>query len=158
MTDRPFHRTQKPEAQGFDEVRIVCKPYFKTSGLSGDEWRTRYITEFYRNGKIVETNYSGHTSMDSAVHLLNASYYTALDSGKGYFAGEGDVCDQEGCAEPATVHLEQIKTGCGRCGTVKEPEYSRPWRAFCEEHSKRGDSRLDDMDANYAKLDKRPDL
>ncbi len=158
MTDRLFHRTQKPEAQGFDEVRIVCVPYFKESDLSGSEWRTRYYTRFYRNGNLIDENCSGHTSLDHAVHLLSHTYAEALDHGRGYFAGEGNYCDQEGCAKLATVYLEQIKTGCGRCGTVKESEYSRPWRAFCEDHSTRGDSRLDDMDANYVKLDKRPDL
>lgn len=154
--NKPYHRALKPEAQGFDEIRIRCENYYKTSGLSGSEWRTRYITEFYRNGHLVETNYSGHTSMDAAVHLLSHTYHTALDSGKGYFAGEGDYCDQDGCRETATVYLEQIKEGCGHCGAVKEPEYSRPWRAFCDKHKVRGDSRLDDMDENYIQMDRKP--
>lgn len=151
-----LRRNQKPDAQAFDEIRIITVPRFKDSELSGSEWRISAQTQFMRNGVVMHK--TGARDVETAIRLLNYHFLEACDHGKGYFAGEGDICDQEGCAEPATVYLEQIKTGCGRCGTVKEPEYSRPWRAFCEEHSKRGDSHLDDMDTNYAKLDKRPGL
>lgn len=29
----------RPDAQAFDEIRIVTVPRYKQSGLSGDEWR-----------------------------------------------------------------------------------------------------------------------
>jgi hypothetical protein len=77
---------------------------------------------------------------------------SACDNGLGYFAGEGDICDQEGCQNTATVTLEQIKEGCSRCGNVKAPEYSRPVRKFCDRHKRRGDSSLDDMDEHYKEI------
>lgn len=156
MTDaKPFRRDLKPQAAGFDKIEISCEPYLKQSGLSGSEWRTRYCTRFYRNGQQVHENF-GHTSLNSAVNLLTYTYYEALDNGQGYFAGEGDFCDQEGCAEKATVWLEKTIEGCGRCGGQNVDTFSRPYRGFCEKHSYRGDSRLDDMDERYTRLESKP--
>lgn len=148
-------RAQKPDAQGFDEIRIRTEPYFKESGLSGDEWRIRVYTEFYRKGNLVHTN-NGHTSMDYAVWLLSHSYIEALDNGYGYFAGESDYCDQEGCSNKATITYECKESGCGRCGNVEAPKWSRPYRKFCERHKRRGDSSLDDMDAHYSAIETPP--
>ncbi len=145
-----LRRAQKPDAQAFDEIRITTVPRFKESGLSGDEWRISALTQFMRNGVVVHE--TGARNIETAVRLLDYHFLEACDNGKGFFAGEGDICDQEGCANPATVSLEQTKEGCGRCGTVKAPEYSRPFRKFCDHHKHRGDSSLDDMDANYKEL------
>lgn len=153
--EKKLTRAQKPAAQAFDEIKIICEPYFKQSGLSGDEWRTRYYTEFYRKGNLIHRN-EGHTSLDSAVHLLSHTYLEAIDNGNGFFDGEGNYCDQEGCKEIAIIQLEQTKQGCDRCGEVSEPKFSRLYRTFCEKHSVRGDSRLDDMDINYIKLETKP--
>lgn len=147
MEDRPLRRAQKPDAQAFDEIRITTVPRFKESGLSGDEWRISASTQFFRNGVVVHE--TGARNIETAAHLLSYHLLEACDNGKGFFAGESDICDQEGCANPATVSLEIIKEGCGRCGTVKDTEYSRPFRKFCDRHKHRGDSSLDDMDKHY---------
>jgi hypothetical protein len=147
MTDSSLRRDQKPNAQGFDEIRIVTVPRFKDSGLSGSEWRISTTTQFLRNGVVVHE--TGARDVETAAHLLSYHLLEAYDHGKGYFAGEGDICDQEGCSNKATVSLEKIKEGCGKCGTVKVPEYSRPFRKFCDAHKRRGDSDLDDQDDCY---------
>lgn len=145
-----LRRAQKPDAQAFDEIRITTVPRFKESELSGDEWRISAKTEFMRNGVVVHE--TGARNVETAVRLLDYHFLEACDHGKGYFAGEGDICDQEGCANPATVSLEQIVEGCGRCGTTKAPEHSRPFRKFCNRHKERGNSSLDDMDESYKDL------
>jgi hypothetical protein len=145
-------RAQKPDAQAFDEIRITTVPRFKESGLSGDEWRISALTQFYRKGKMVHQ--TAHGNIEYAVRLLDHDFLSACDNGIGYFAGEGDICDQEGCQDAATVTLEQTKEGCSRCGNVKEPEYSRPFRKFCDRHKRRGNSSLDDMDDHYKEITK----
>ncbi len=145
-------RDLKPDAQAFDEIRIVTVPRFKQSGLSGDEWRISAKIQFYRNGVAVHEEHGGR-DVQTTVHLLGYYYLNAIDNGKGHYGGEGDFCDQEGCAERATVILEKLKEGCGRCGTVKDAGlYSRPFRKFCERHKRRGDSSLDDNDNNYKQI------
>lgn len=146
--DKKYRRALKPDAQPFDEIRIVTRPYFKNSGLSGSEWRTRFYTQLYRKGNLVFED-EGYTSLESAVHLLSHTYLSAIDNGKGYFAGEADYCDQEGCSNKANVIYECLREGCGACGNTKEPEFFIPYRQFCHQHCVRGDSRLDDMDEHY---------
>jgi len=46
-------RALRPDAQAFDEVRIVTVPRYKTSGMSGDEWRISATIQFMRKGRIV---------------------------------------------------------------------------------------------------------
>jgi hypothetical protein len=93
-----------------------------------------------------------------------AEYYTACDEGHGYFAGEEDFCDQEGCAEKATVTYKVKK----RFSKENPHEWNEPipesWgvyvRRFCAKHSRRGDCAFDDADANYELIDgetKEPD-
>ena len=41
-------RDLKPDAQAFDAVRITTVPRYKTSGLSGDEWRISAHVELLR--------------------------------------------------------------------------------------------------------------
>lgn len=152
--DKHFTRALKPDAQAFDEVRITTVPRFKQSGLSGDEWRISALTQFMRKGKVVHE--TGARNIETAVRLLDYHFLEACDHAKGYFAGEGDICDQEGCSNIATIMLEQIKEGCGRCGTMREPQYHRPFRKFCDEHKYRGTSSLDDMDEHYKQMPQPP--
>ena len=150
--DSKLQRAQKPDAQAFDEVRITTVPRYKQSGLSGDEWRISALTQFMRNGKVIHE--TGARNVETAIRLLDYHFLEACDNALGYFAGEGNICDQEGCASEATVSLEQIKEGCGRCGAVTEPKYSRPFRKFCDKHKRRGDSSLSDMDEYYKEINR----
>lgn len=146
-----FSRDIKPDAQAFDEIRIITVPRFKESELSGSEWRISSRTEFYRKGKPVHE--VTHSNIEYACRLLDHDFIMAIEDGKAFYAGEEEYCDQEGCQNKAVIKLEKLKEGCVRCGSVKEPEYSRPYRQFCEQHKNRGDSCLDDMDENYKILE-----
>src|SRR5689334_5105636 len=96
------HRAIKPDAQPFDRVELVTIPRWKTSGLSGDEWRISIEARFYRKGQLVHSTYCGH-DMNGAVAQIQWRFIEAVDSGKAYYAGEGNTCDQEGCEQKATV-------------------------------------------------------
>lgn len=144
----------RPDAQPFDEIRIRVIPRFKESELSGSEWRISMLMEFYRKGEIKHTSSCGG-KMEYAAGLLYARLTEAQDNGKGYFAGDGIHCDQEGCNEKA-VYLMRLKkrycVGGGNCGQEKKENFhffSVDHRCFCERHKHRGNSDLEDNDNNY---------
>jgi len=136
----------RPDAQAFDEVRLVTKPRYKISGLSGDEWRISVEVQFYRKGKLQHT--TSYSKMEYACGFLYAAYEEAISEGKAYFAGDGIHCDQEGCSKPCTVTYVRKKHFCQE-GHEHLPSELQMLRHFCEEHRVRGDCGLDDADANY---------
>jgi hypothetical protein len=144
-------RALKPDAQAFDEVRITTIPRYKTSGLSGDEWRISAKIQFMRKGRVVHE--SGASTIEHACGFLMAEFYRAIDDGKGYYAGEDDLCDQEGCSEQATVTY-RVKKRFSRDNPFEWNEELKELtvRKFCARHSKRGDCGFDDADANYELL------
>jgi len=147
MLGEKLNRALKPDAQAFDEIRVYTVPRFKDSELSGSEWRISATVELWRKGKMVfDTSFR---NVETAAQLMAHTYMSACDNGKGFFAGEGDICDQEGCKENAAVTLEIIQEGCGACGHSKAPEYRKQYRMFCDRHKRRGDSSLDDSDSCY---------
>lgn len=142
-----LQRAMKPDAQGFDEIRIVTAPRFKESELSGDEWRISSVIQFYRKGVLVhEAN--GGRNVESATMLLGHAFLTACDDALGYFAGERDACDQEGCSSRGTIAL-RLKKGFNRDGTERPLSRGGEYRLFCGRHRVRGDCGLEDADDNY---------
>lgn len=135
----------RPDAQAFDEIRIVTVPRYKESELSGDEWRISASIQFYRKGEMVHE--SGCRNVEAAVTMLGGEYLRAIDNAKGHFGGDGIHCDQEGCSAPAIIRYSMKAEYC-RAG--HKSEVSRPtYRHFCERHHVRGDCGLDDADRNY---------
>jgi len=143
---KPARRSLRPDAQAFDEVRITTNPRWKESELSGDEWRISGHIQFLRKGKICHER--SFRNVETACGFAYAEYMRGIDEGKAYFAGEGDICDQEGCAEPATIAYQK-KFDYNSDGDKKEIKYSTEVRKFCKKHSCRGDCGLDDADDNY---------
>ena len=149
-------RALKPDAQPFDRIEIVTVPRWKESGFSGDEWRISARVIFYRKGrKVHEVDYG--RNVEAACNAMGYLHANACDDGKGYFAGEGNFCDQEGCSEPATVTYALKEKFCNeghphpiastRLG-VDVPTV----RKFCDRHENRGDCGLEDADRNYVML------
>ncbi len=136
----------RPDAQAFDEIRIVTIPRYKQSGLSGDEWRIHAEAQFYRKGKLIFSK--GCRNVQTACGLLFAWHVEAQDDGKAYFAGDGLTCDQEGCHEPATVRYRLVRAFC-QAGHENDPSDVSALRHFCDQHKTRGDCGLDDADQNY---------
>ena len=153
MIGKKEHRALKPDAQAFDEVRITTVPRYKTSGLSGDEWRISAHIEFLRNGVVQYTERS--RNVKTACRLFAWYHITAIEKGNGRFAGEDDICDQEGCPEKAAVTYRKKQRWCSSCGKAHDPHVI-DIRKFCARHSTRGDCGLDDADANYELVEGNP--
>ena len=143
-------RALRPDAQAFDEIKIVTVPRFKTSGLSGDEWLISANIELWRKGKLIHEQH--YSNVETAARFLPFVLARAHDDGLAYFGGEADICDQEGCKENATVKLRLKKEYCsgpGCCGQERRYQSGDDYRMFCERHSTRGDCGIEDADANY---------
>jgi hypothetical protein len=136
----------RPDAQAFDEVRITTMPRYKQSGLSGDEWRISALVQFRRKGVVIfEKTYR---NVETACGFAFSDYMMGIDEGKAHFGGnENGKCDQEGCANPATVRYQLKKLYC-RDGHEHEPTQPT-YRAFCDQHKTRGNCGLEDADDNY---------
>lgn len=139
----------KPDAQGFDEVRIITVPRFKTSGLSGDEWRISGSCQLLRKGKVIHE--FRMANVENCAKALPYHIMTAGDEGKFYFGGgEDGKCDQEGCSESATVIYRVKRHYCNHPHEHEPLEKSREeFRGFCGRHAKRGNSSFSDSDDNY---------
>lgn len=138
-------RALKPDAQAFDAVTIETVPRWKESEMSGDEWRISALVRFWRKGVVIYER--GYRNIEMACFLVGAAHVDACDDGKGYFAGERDACDQEGCACTATVTY-RLKAEYDRGGHKSEP-LGPTYRLFCNRHKDRGDCGLEDADDNY---------
>lgn len=138
-------RDLKPDAQAFDKIIIETVPRWKDSEMSGSEWRISAKTSFYRKGKLIAEE--GSSNVETATYLVGARHIMLCDDGKGYFSGEENICDQEGCENKATK-VFQKKYDYSKDGN-KSKEQSTAFRLFCERHSQRGDCGLDDNDSNY---------
>ena len=114
----------RPDAQAFDEIRIVTVPRWKTSGLSGDEWRISAVTQFYRKGKLIHE--VSCRNVETACGFLCWEHSRATDDGKAYFASMDDRCDQEGCADRAVVML---KKKAKKNDNTKNSNYVKFYRA-----------------------------
>lgn len=153
MTDDKLFMERLPGDEWHDEIRITTVPRYKTSGLSGSEWRTSAHVQVFRKGKLLyERSY--HQIRDAAAHLP----WLLLTYGESEFAAITDPsltrgqCMQPGCGDQAVTAYRKTADGCGRCGGVREHEAADPFpkcREFCARHARRGDSNLDDMDDHY---------
>jgi hypothetical protein len=142
-------RAMKPDAQGFDAVYIDTIPRYKQSGLSGDEWRISATIKVLRKGIVVAER--SVRNVQAAAAFLPGWLLELNDDGKALYAGEANICDQEGCAEPATVTLK-LKARYCREGHRAEIEYGTQIRKFCAQHKRRGDCGLEDADSNYEEV------
>lgn len=148
---KPENRAKRPNHQAFDEIVIRTVPRYKTSGLSGNEWRISADVQVKRKGRVV-WDASGSNVPDALQELARDvhgfDFSTALDEVK-----VDDLCDQEGCAEPFTHTYSMEKRACTSCGDLKpamtEWDKLPVLRKFCERHAQRGDCGLEDAQSNY---------
>lgn len=134
----------------YDEIRISVVPRYKTSGLSGDEWRVSAKLEVFRKGVLLKER--SFSKMHYAADFLPAVLHEMADEG---FAGSHEpferLCFQPGCKEEGTVEYRLRDEFYPTYGD-KMPK--REWRGdvrrrFCERHALRGDCGLEDSDRNY---------
>lgn len=151
MTKEVYH-IPPPNAEGVDEIRMKVVPRFKTSDLSGDEWRVSTLIEFFRKGvKVFERSFH---SMENAAKFLPWVLGVELVEGpdapkEGIFRADADECHQAGCPEKA-VNIYRLKKTFSDQGEELLPDHLFEYRrSFCQKHSHRGDCGREDSDRNY---------
>lgn len=142
----------------FDEVTIRCVERYKTSGLSGDEWRFSYVAQFKRKGFVIHEQ--AWNRLRDAMMGLGGAMNEASDRPMGTefekIAGpELDYCAQPGCPQKAVSTYALKKRFCreGHGEPVRPDAAYREVRRFCALHLLRGDCSLEDSDANYEVLE-----
>ena len=165
-----YHLKPLPEDDGIISVTISRVPRWKESELSGDEWR-------YTNQATIAVKDWTHGGLDTAVTygrdfadlaLKTAAALNELVSYGNQKAApysvkelsELRVCFQPGCVNTPThiYRIIQEWTWHPNQGFRMERASRRGGeeptvvRAFCPEHSHRGDCDLEDADRNYELL------
>ena len=149
-SDQPFY-VRHSDDDFVDEIRIVIRERYKTSGLSGDEWRFHRAVQLFRKGSLMhERPFNGSmATVGSYVPWVLAEWMEG-----GFPVAEfsrDDLCFQPGCPEPACSEYEIIEE-FGPQGQRLHPEERGSLskrRRFCARHLRRGDCGREDADVNY---------
>jgi hypothetical protein len=144
-----FYYSPHDDDEYFDEVVIRTVPRYKTSGLSGDEWRVSAVVELKRKGMVVYDR--GFGTLAAATAFLPGIFISArenLPADVMEAQRARPVCMQPGCAEPATT-VYRKRRRYDRDGRAYEPMTGGEYLRFCQRHARRGDCGLEDADENY---------
>jgi hypothetical protein len=148
-----YHRSL-PEYETYDEIRMKVIPRYKTSGLSGDEWRTSIKIEFCFKGQVVKT--TSASTMKTAILMLGYESIEMFDdkTAKIHAELEKECCDQPGCSNKAVARfkLKKLTADNGEYLDMND-QYGEYYRKFCSKHLQRGDCGREDADDNYIPLD-----
>lgn len=148
--DRPFYTMHRGD-DFVDEIRIVVRERYKTSGLSGDEWRFHRVIQLFRKGALMhEDAYNGNISSVASYLPWKLVEWRERAESIEEFRRE-DLCFQPGCQEKAVSEYEIIEE-FGPQGQRLHPEetgFFSKRRRFCARHLRRGDCDREDCDANY---------
>lgn len=152
--ERLWHK-RLSDFEVYDRIEFKVIPRYKTSGLSGDEWRQHVEVTFFFKGKEVKS--FGCRDMQIALALAGGRVITWSDEG---IADEilamekAGLCDQPSCEKPSVGRL-RIKEEFGDRGEKLEQKEgpSGYYRQFCKTHIRRGDCSREDSDDNYIPLD-----
>ena len=148
---KPWHK-RHDDFECYDKITMEVVPRYKTSGLSGDEWRQHVEVKFWFKGHEIASHWS--RDMRTAA-MLFGSWLIGDGSGieNKILKLEKDLCDQPSCTEPPT-HRYILKELFSHQGERldKTDGYTRPYfRQFCQKHGTRGDCGREDADVNYIK-------
>ena len=129
----------------YDSVEILTVPRYKTSGLSGDEWRFSYVVRFIRKNHILYEQSFGN--LRTAAAWLSWGLIIVGETEDISLKDDEYYCANLGCPLSLATFY-RIKKLYNWDGS--EAEYQYPaWRGFCSRHSQRGDSDMEDNDSNY---------
>lgn len=80
ISDKPTYKRHEDD-DWIDEVRITTVPRYKTSGMSGDEWRFSACVQLWRKGHLMfERSFS---KLHYAIDFLPAIQHEYADKGTG---------------------------------------------------------------------------
>jgi hypothetical protein len=153
--DRLWHK-RHPDSGWYDRVELDIVPRYKTSGMSGDEWRTSVRLRWFFKGLQVGEEYFGR-DIELALGYVPHVLAVASDGGASneWLEHEKKKCDQPGCAEDAVARFK-LKRETAKDGSYLDPaetEHHESYRKFCKRHLRRGDCGREDADANYEPMD-----
>ena len=151
-TEKKLSHKRLTDFEMVDEIRIRIVPRYKTSGMSGDEWRQHTRIEFMFKGEVIRE--AGLSRMEGAIMALGREYLACSDDGMtdAMMALDDKKCDQPSCQNDAIGRFE-IKHEFGRQGEdIVQSNYYRHYRKFCSVHLRRGDCSREDCDDNYIPL------
>lgn len=149
MSELKMWHKRHPDFEAFDSVTIDVVPRYKTSGLSGDEWRVAAVIRLWFKGEPVAER--GYRDIESALKFLPAfTSEAASPIPTRVIELERESCDQPGCAEKAVTkcRLKKEYSDRGEELVMREGVNSH-YRQFCQRHLQRGDCGLEDSDSNY---------
>ena len=149
LSDKPNYKRHDDD-EWFDEIRISVKPRYKTSGMSGDEWRVSALVEVFRKGVLLKDR--SFSKLHYAADFLPAILHEMSDEGfSGDYTFFESKCAQPGCKEDGVVEYRIIDQFYQPYGDkMPKRDYLGEYhRRFCEAHAKRGDCGLEDADSNY---------
>ena len=132
----------------FDEIIIRTVPRWKTSGMSGDEWRTSASITVKRKGHTIhEGTCNKIRSAAALLPWLLLTLFERDDVTRVPEALDNTLCFQPGCDKPA-VSVYRLKHDYCAQGHKTDPHWETRV-AFCQTHLERGDCGLKDSDSNY---------
>ena len=153
--DKPFHKRLN-DWENYDRIEFKVVPRYKTSDLSGDEWRQHVEVTCYFKGEPVLS--FGVRDMAIALALTPGKLITESNNGiqDAVIKREHDgACDQPSC-EKQSVGRFLIKEEFSERGHKLDKADShglRYYRQFCKTHLRRGDCGREDSDDNYEPMD-----
>lgn len=147
MLGKPWYERHEDD-EYFDEIVIRTVPRWKTSGMSGDEWRvSAHVTVKRKGHTILETSFN---KIRTAVAILPGLLLTMFEQEHVTRLPDSldeSLCFQPGCDKPA-VSVYRLKHDYCPSGQ-KHDLHSETRLAFCQTHLERGDCGLKDADDNY---------
>lgn len=152
LGDKLWHRRLR-RWEPYDSITIEQEPRLKTSGLSGDEWRTGVkVTLWFKGQAIVEEFYNSYDFALANVTALVTHHSEPIE--KKVIDIERECCDQPSCAEKAVsvYALKKLFSEQGDPLDMSEMSHARYYRQFCARHLYRGDCSREDCDSNYEVL------
>lgn len=159
-----FKRKQKESIEGykhkrvhaddwFDEVSITTVPRYKTSGLSGNEWRQSALVQLKRKGDVIYERRFNKVS--TAAAWLSWGLMTVGETEDISHKNDDMYCAQPGCTDLADIFYRIKKLYVPREG-IEDSYQPKSYRGFCYRHSERGDQSYEDSDDNYEVLFGKP--
>lgn len=151
--DRMYHKRHK-DWEAFDEITFKQVERYKTSGLSGDEWRFSIKVSFISKGHVVHE--SSYRDMQAALLMTGAEWIRAQEPiPEQVIEIERDTCSQPGCREKpmGRFKIKRETAVDGHFYDAEDVGHLKSFRAFCKKHLRRGDCSREDCDDNYEPLD-----
>jgi hypothetical protein len=140
--------------ESFDKITFEVIPRYKTSGMSGDEWRQHVEVKFWFKGEEVHS--SGYRDMQAALTMVGAEWIKAQEPipERVIEIERAGACDQPSCPNASEGRL-RLKEEFERGHKLHpdESKYHVAYRQFCKRHIRRGDCSREDSDDNYEPMD-----